>query len=141
MPDLGAKGCCVSAQAEQEVRHALADFAAAYRAQDLEAVLDAWSGQVAEIQHGLPKAEGAAAREVRRATISATFERFEGELAISLDQVVSLSSDWVLVRGELEVRLRERESGERSTRGKRFLEVWGREADRWRIRFGMTNTA
>jgi ketosteroid isomerase-like protein len=109
-------------------------FREAFEAGDVEAIAAYYTDDLVKLRQGLP-AEGKT-ELVRR--LRETFREFDGRLEVTNDEIVT-SGAFAFIRGRLVVTLTPRKGGEARVLRRRFLEIWRREGERWRVCRTMDN--
>jgi uncharacterized protein (TIGR02246 family) len=129
-----AKGDAVTSDAEQITR-AISEFIDAYNAGDADRVAAYYADDLVKVRAGAP-AEGKA-ETARR--IKDVLARFQGHLTVHNDEI-TVSGDMAFTRGTLSITLVPRDgSGPTQALERRYLEVWRKDAGRWRVVRTMDN--
>ena len=119
---------------EGQITLAIAEFVEAYNAGDAERVASYYADDLVKLRAGAP-AE-AKVDTVRR--VKDVLARFQGHLEVHNDEI-TVSGDMAVTRGRLRITLTPRAGGAAQTIEGRYLEVWRKDAGRWRVIRTMDN--
>ena len=119
---------------EGQITLAIAEFVEAYNAGDAERVASYYADDLVKLRAGAP-AE-AKVDTVRR--VKGVLAVFKGHLEVHNDEI-TVSGDMAVTRGRLRITLTPRAGGASQTMEGRYLEVWRKDAGRWRVIRTMDN--
>ena len=120
--------------AEKFIRSAIDKFAIAYRAGDLESLLNYYSEDLIKVRQGAapePKA-------IAAGRIAEVFRTHKPDIHVTVDEVQA-SGNLAYTNGTFEVTLVPKTGGETVKIARRYLEIWRKEGDVWRVFRTMDN--
>jgi uncharacterized protein (TIGR02246 family) len=117
------------------IAHAIEAFEAAFARGDVEEMMTVYSDDLVYMPDGRETDFG---RTTTRMGLQQLFARYSGRLRVTTDEI-TVSGDLAFDRGEIVMDLTDRDSGVQRQVHKRFLEVWRREPEGWRIVRVMNN--
>ena len=124
----------VGMTAEEQIRSAIASFADAYRARELDNLVSLYSDDLIKDRAGaLSETKAQAAQRVRR-----VFEDFDTDIEVEIAEIYACG-DLAYVRGAFTVTLSPRGGDSPATIRRRYLEIWRNEAGSWRVARTMDN--
>ena len=130
----GSEATDMNAGARRAIESAVERFREAYNTGNVGGIAGYYSDSLVKLRQGAPP-EGKA-EVIRRITDS--FRQFRGHLDVTNDEI-EVSGDLAFTRGSLMVTLTPRSGDEAHVVKRRFLEIWRREGDRWRVYRTMDN--
>jgi ketosteroid isomerase-like protein len=129
-------GSASPAADEEQIRQAIADFVEAYNAGDAERVVSFYAKDLVKLPAGGPAEKRA--ETARR--VADVMRRYRGHLEVHNDEV-SVAGSMAFTRGRLAITLAPRAGGRSGTVQRRYLEIWRKENDRWRVARTMDNSS
>ena len=124
-----------SADSHSPIAMAITDFIAAYNRGDLTIILAYYTEDMIKIRQGAPP-------ETKKETadrLRSLFALYTGKLTVQNDEII-MEHDMAFTRGSLRVVLTSRADGTTQTIERRFVELWRKEGERWRVARAMDNT-
>jgi ketosteroid isomerase-like protein len=119
---------------EQQIKQAIAEFVAAYNAGDADRIASYYADDLVKLRAGAPaEAKDDTVRRVRD-----VLARFQGHLDVKNDEI-TVAGNMAFTRGRLVITLTPRAEGAPQTIERRYLEVWRKDAGRWRVIRTMDN--
>ena len=119
---------------EQQIAQAIAEFVAAYNAGDADRIASYYADDLVKLRAGAP----AEAKDDTVRRVKDVLARFQGHLDVKNDEI-TVAGNMAFTRGRLLITLTPREGGAPQTIERRYLEVWRKEAGRWRVIRTMDN--
>jgi len=119
---------------EQQIAQAIAEFVAAYNAGDADRIASYYADDLVKLRAGAPpEAKDDTVRRVKD-----VLARFRGHLDVKNDEI-TVAGNMAFTRGRLVITLTPRAEGAPQTIERRYLEVWRKDAGRWRVIRTMDN--
>ena len=118
-----------------QIERAIEQFANAYNAGDLEAVLASYTYDLKKTRHGAPPET----KPETAARIADVMSAFETNVDVINDEIV-VDGDLAYTRGSFTVTLRPKAGGEPLAIQRRYLEIWRRENGSWLVARTMDNS-
>ncbi len=119
---------------EQQITQAIAQFVEAYNAGDADRIASYYADDLVKLRAGAPaEAKDDTVRRVRD-----VLARFQGHLEVHNDEI-TVAGNMAFTRGRLLITLTPRAAGAPQTIERRYLEVWRKDAGRWRVIRTMDN--
>jgi uncharacterized protein (TIGR02246 family) len=119
---------------EQEIRQAIAQFVEAYNAGDADRIASYYADDLVKLRAGAP----AEAKDDTVRRVKDVMARFQGHLEVHNDEI-TVAGNMAFTRGRLSITLTPRGEGAPQTIERRYLEVWRKDAGRWRVIRTMDN--
>jgi ketosteroid isomerase-like protein len=130
----GGGGARATMSDEQQIRQAIAEFVAAYNAGDAGRIASYYAEDLVKLRSGAP----AEAKDDTVRRVKDVMARFQGHLDVHNDEI-TVSGDMAFTRGRLSITLTPRGEGAPQTIERRYLEIWRKDAGRWRVIRTMDN--
>jgi ketosteroid isomerase-like protein len=119
---------------EQQIKQAIAQFVEAYNAGDADRIASYYADDLVKLRAGAP----AEAKDDTVRRVKDVMARFQGRLEVHNDEI-TVAGNMAFTRGHLVITLTPRAEGAPQTIERRFLEVWRKDAGRWRVIRAMDN--
>jgi len=119
---------------EEQIKQAIAQFVEAYNAGDADRIASYYADDLVKLRAGAP----AEAKDDTVRRVKDVMARFQGHLEVHNDEIV-VAGNMAFTRGRLLITLTPRAEGAPQTIERRFLEVWRKDAGRWRVIRAMDN--
>jgi uncharacterized protein (TIGR02246 family) len=120
---------------QKAIEAAIAQFAIAYNAGDLERVLAYYGDDLIKVRQGAPPETKAQTAQ----RVAAVFEKFRSRVDVVIDEI-RVSGEIAYTRGSFRVTLTPKAGGETQVAERRYLEIWRKEHGRWLVVRTMDNT-
>ena len=121
---------------ESQIRALIDKFAEAYRAGDLQGVLDCYADDLIKLRNGAP----AETKEIVAGRIAQVFANFLTTVEARVDEIL-IDGDLAVVRGDFIVTLAPKSGDQTQTIDRRYIEVWRKADGRWLVARTMDNVA
>jgi ketosteroid isomerase-like protein len=120
------------------ISEAIREFALAFNEGNLDTLMAVFSKDLVSMEHGHRTVVGKEALEKWRSHVQDLFTKYNPHLEITTDEI-RVSGKMGFERGSLKVALNPKSGGEVKTEEHRFLDVWEKRNDQWKIVQAMSN--
>jgi ketosteroid isomerase-like protein len=119
---------------EGQITLAIAEFVEAYNAGDADRIASYYADDLVKLRAGAP----AEAKDDTVRRVKDVMARFQGHLEVHNEEI-TVAGNMAFTRGRLSITLTPRREGAPQTIERRYLEVWRKDAGRWRVIRTMDN--
>ena len=126
----------MSADERAEILKIVERFIDAYNNADVDNLMACYTKDVVKLRNSVPAEDYATIKD----RLSVFFSKWRGNLVVENHEIV-VSGNLAFIRGELHIVMRPVAGGPEESLKKRFIEIWRKEENVWRVARTMDNLA